>query len=232
MFKTQLDLRKLAANLVPRNLSDAAKLARRDLGRRVLDRFGDEWDEKIGDLLLVDEMWIYFDRPKGAKQAGRSKESPAKLTVTVFWNAPGVVYIDFLHGDDLITRNYFGCLLDEVREIISEATSREIVFLQGNAGAHREAQTVEKVQSFGWNLIPRPPHSPDLSPSDFHLYRALLNKLINRRYASGEELETAMKEYFQSKTAKFYEQGIQMLREQCTEIVEKAGDYSDNFDQK
>jgi hypothetical protein len=40
---------------------------------------------------------------------------------------------------------------------------------------HSAAATVNLLNSWGWEILPHPPHSPDLTPSDFHLFPKIKN---------------------------------------------------------
>uniref|UniRef100_A0A914D7V4 Histone-lysine N-methyltransferase SETMAR n=1 Tax=Acrobeloides nanus TaxID=290746 RepID=A0A914D7V4_9BILA len=50
---------------------------------------------------------------------------------------------------------------------------KDLVFLDDNAKPHRPRQTQQKIQDMGWEHLEHPPYSPDLSPSDFYLFRSL-----------------------------------------------------------
>jgi histone-lysine N-methyltransferase SETMAR len=43
------------------------------------------------------------------------------------------------------------------------------VLLNNNAQVHSAAATVYLLNYSGWEILPHPPTSPDLAPSDFHL---------------------------------------------------------------
>ena len=42
--------------------------------------------------------------------------------------------------------------------------------LHDNAWPHSAAQTQDLITSFKWEQMGHPPYSPDLAPSDFHLF--------------------------------------------------------------
>ena len=39
-----------------------------------------------------------------------------------------------------------------------------------NARTHTGLKTMEHIVNYGWTVVPHPPYSPDLVPSDFHLF--------------------------------------------------------------
>ncbi|PNF25373.1 hypothetical protein B7P43_G10916 [Cryptotermes secundus] len=58
--------------------------------------------------------------------------------------------------------------------------SAGIVFLHNNARPHTARWTSSLLQEFSWELYNHPPYSPDLTPSDFHLFLHL------KKFLSGE----------------------------------------------
>ena len=56
-----------------------------------------------------------------------------------------------------------------------------------------------------------PPYSPDLAPSDFHLFRHLNKFLGGKRFDDDDDLKDAVQKWLTSQAAAFYEEGIQKL---------------------
>jgi histone-lysine N-methyltransferase SETMAR len=50
-------------------------------------------------------------------------------------------------------------------------------------------KTQEVVTQFGWTVFPHPPYSPDLAPSDLHLFGALKDAIRGKRFGSDEVIE-------------------------------------------
>jgi histone-lysine N-methyltransferase SETMAR len=40
----------------------------------------------------------------------------------------------------------------------------------------------------GWEVLPHPPYSPDLAPSDYHLFGFVKNQIRGQHYEKKEEL--------------------------------------------
>ena len=65
---------------------------------------------------------------------------------------------------------------------------------------------------FGWGTIrSSPPYSPDLAPSDFHLFLHLKSFLDGRRFHDDNVVKEAVTTCFASQAASFYDEGIQKL---------------------
>jgi hypothetical protein len=49
-------------------------------------------------------------------------------------------------------------------------SDKRVLLLHGNARSHRAHATVNLLERWGWKILEHPPQSPDLAPSDFHLF--------------------------------------------------------------
>ena len=56
---------------------------------------------------------------------------------------------------------------------------------------------------------PPPPYSPDLAPSDFHLFLILKSFLDGRRFHDDNEVKETVTTRFASQAASFYDEEIQ-----------------------
>jgi transposase len=45
-----------------------------------------------------------------------------------------------------------------------------VVLLNDNARPHTATRTRALLENFNWGLFDHPPYSPDLAPSDYHLF--------------------------------------------------------------
>ncbi|GBM96642.1 hypothetical protein AVEN_200507-1 [Araneus ventricosus] len=60
--------------------------------------------------------------------------------------------------------------------------SREVLFLDDNTIPHTARDTKEHIRCLGWKRLDHPAYSPDLAPSDFHLFPALKSALLGRHF--------------------------------------------------
>ena len=58
-----------------------------------------------------------------------------------------------------------------------------------NARPHTAAQTVQTINNLSWELLPLPPYSPDLAPSDFRLCGPLKGFARGTNFESYDELK-------------------------------------------
>ena len=101
----------------------------------------------------------------------KSERSVKKVMATVFWDCEGVVLVDFLEGKKTVTGAYYVKVLRKLRAKLAEKRPgkfhREILFHHDNTPAHSSRIVRGVLREFRWELLPHPPYSPDLAPSDF-----------------------------------------------------------------
>ena len=73
---------------------------------------------------------------------------------------------------------------------------------------------------FHWDTFDHPPYSPDLAPSDFHLFLKMKEHLAGKRHADDEDLQHAVVDWLNSQAAVWYEEGISKLvsRYKCLNV--------------
>ncbi|GBN21279.1 hypothetical protein AVEN_29569-1 [Araneus ventricosus] len=70
-----------------------------------------------------------------------------------------------------------------------------------------------------------PSYSPDLAPSDFHLFIKLKEFLSGKRFGSDEELGNAMSTWFNELVAEEYDKGNLKLVKRYDKCLNVEGDY-------
>jgi histone-lysine N-methyltransferase SETMAR len=85
--------------------------------------------------------------------------------------------------------------------------------------------TVKTIQKLNFELLPHPPYSPNLAPSDYHLFDSLKKALRGRRFRSDEEVRQAVHTWLCDQTKTFFSDGIKKLVERCKKCVDKQGDF-------
>jgi hypothetical protein len=81
----------------------------------------------------------------------------------------------------------------------------------------------DTIKALGWELLLHPAYSPDLAPSDYHLFSSMGQALAEQRFNSYEEVENWVSDWFASKDEHFYWRGIHKLPERCSKCVEING---------
>ena len=84
------------------------------------------------------------------------------------------------------------------------------VVLLRDARPHTAARTSALKQLFNWKIFDHPPYSPDLAPSDYHLFTKMV-WLDTQRFHTNEELMDGVNNWLHNLAAPFFDEGIQKL---------------------
>jgi len=76
--------------------------------------------------------------------------------------------------------------------------------LHDNAPAHRALATQKKLAYLGFQCLDHPPYSPDLAPSDYHLFPGLKKQLKGRHFSSDTEVIAAAETWLDGQISEFF----------------------------
>jgi histone-lysine N-methyltransferase SETMAR len=129
-----------------------------------------------------------------------------KVMLSVWWNSEGIVHFEMIPNRRSITAALYCQQLDRVRESLrlsypALVNSNQVVFLQNNAKPHTTLLTRAKLDELGWEVLSHPPYSPDLAPSDYHLFRSMEHFLRGREFEDIDQVEAVCQEFFNSERA-------------------------------
>ena len=136
--------------------------------------------------------------------------------------------LDISHGTTVNSENYCELLTQVKKDIKNKRRglqSRGVILLQDNARPHTAAITLAKIEDLGWKLLTHPPYSPDLAPSDFHLFGPLKESMKGIHFQTDEEVKAAVSNWLSTQSTEFYAKGIDNLISRWNKCVAKEGDY-------
>jgi histone-lysine N-methyltransferase SETMAR len=97
--------------------------------------------------------------------------------------------------------------------------------LQHNAHPHTSLQTQEAIAKFGWTVLPHPPYSHDLGPSDFHLFGPLKATLRGTSFEDDKSVICAVRTWIHEQEMSWYREGMHALVSHWLKTVDADGDY-------
>ena len=120
--------------------------------------------------------------------------------LSIWWDYKGIVYFELFPNNGTINSNVYCQQFMKLEEAIEEkrpelANRKEIVFHRDNARLHIFSNTYELLE-LGWEVISHPSYSPDLAPSDYHLFRSLQNFLNGKNFSNNDDLQSHLAEFF------------------------------------
>jgi len=132
-------------------------------------------------IVTDDEKWIHYDNPKKRKSwgpPGHASISTAKPNIhgknscCVWWDQLGIVYYELLKPNETITGALYRIQLMRLSRALREkrihySRHDKIILLHDNARPHVAAP----VKTYSNGKFYFTPYSPDIAPSDYHLFR-------------------------------------------------------------
>jgi [histone H3]-lysine36 N-dimethyltransferase SETMAR len=148
---------------------------------------------------------------------------------SVFWDSKGILLIDYLQTGKTITGEYYTNLLDQLNANIRQKRpgleKKKIIFHQDNAPVHKCSKALVKLKELHYRLLEHPPYSPDLAPSDFHLFPNLKKFLRGKRFSNNDEVIATVNEYFEGLPENHFRDGINKLENRWNRCIELFGEY-------
>ena len=139
-----------------------------------------------------------------------------------------MILLDFLEPGQTIDSDRYITMLTKLKARISRVRpeKKTTFFLQhNNARLHTSLKTVEHIVNLGWTVVPYPPYSPDLTPSDYHLFGLMKDVLRGQHFPSNDAIGQAVKQWAATASADFHECGMQALVHRWRKCIASGGDY-------
>lgn len=223
---------------LPHELKEIHLVKRIDICDSLLKR--EQSDPFLKRLITGDEKWIVYNnvkrrrswtkRGEPAKTIPKAEIHQKKVMLSVWWDFKGIVFFELLPMNKTINSDRYCGQLEKLAHSIQQerpelANQKGVVIQHDNARPHTSLTTRQKLLSLGWDVLPHPPYSPDLAPSDFHLFRSLQNSLNRKTFVSDDDIKSFLDGFFAEKGKGFYESGIMKLPERWKKVIENNGQY-------
>ena len=233
-------MRKLTARWVPTSLSDEQMATKASVCSALLKRFRSK-DDFLLCLVTVAETLVHYYEPENKSQSHqwvgpgslrpkkfKPQPSASKVTAKVFWDAKGIIMLDFLPKRSTITGVYYANLLDQLRTAIREKRrgklSKGVLLQQDNARVHTCKVAMDVVERNRYELRPHPAYSPDLAPNDFFIFPNLKKDIRGLHFQSDEEV-TAVEEWVNGKDPDFFSSGLMAPEHRWSKCITLEGNY-------
>ncbi|GFX82569.1 mariner Mos1 transposase [Trichonephila clavipes] len=113
--------------------------------------------------------------------------------LSIWWL--GVVYYELLKPTETITGDrsrtqlmHLSPALKDKRPQYNERHDK-VILQHDNARPHIAKVVKAYLETLKWEVLPHPPFSPDLAPSDYHLFRSMEHGLVDQHFRSYEEVK-------------------------------------------
>ncbi|UYV77993.1 SETMAR [Cordylochernes scorpioides] len=186
-------------------------------------------------------IWIPFSNPTRQKLWGLPGQFPKqtpkpnrfgkKAMLCIWWDQTGIVYFELLKPGETVNTSRYEQQMHSLREALNEKRPEwrekhnKLILQHDNAPAHNATVVKNTIKDLGWELLPHPLYSPDLAPSDYHLFTSLGHALKNQEFSNSDILRKWLVDWFDSKGIEFFRQGIRKLPERWSECIANQGNY-------
>lgn len=234
-----MGIRKLCSRFVPYFLT--AEMCERRLeccqhNMQLYEQFGNAF---LNNIVTEDETPLSLYLPEDKRTSAEFKfpdETPTRklrtgtthrraLMLTVFWDSHGLIQLDMVDKTVKINAVYYVELIKIARNKRRKPRNQPLYLLHDNAPIHTASHTQEAIQERGFTSLPHPPYSPDLAPSDFHMFRHLKKHLRGHHFHNKQELEATVTEYLTSRPQKFYQDAFAELLIRWQKCINNRGSY-------
>jgi len=197
----------------------AEKIAPNDIHRRLLNVYGDQ----TVDVSTV-RRWVarFSSGDSDVKDKPRSGRPCTAVTPRNEERLDQLIRVN-----RRITTRELCTELTKLKARISRVRpEKKTTFLlqHDNARPHTILKTVEHIANLGWTVLPHPPYSPDLAPSDSHLFE-LMKDGLRGRFPSNNAVVQAVQQWATSAGADFYECSMQALVHSWRKCIANGGNY-------
>jgi histone-lysine N-methyltransferase SETMAR len=100
-----------------------------------------------------------------------------------------------------------------------------VVLHHDTARLYTAAPTRSPLEHLNWELFDHPSYSPDLAPSDCHLFAYLKTWFRSQHFSDNEELMEGVRTWLSAQAADFFDTGLQKLIPRCDKCLNSGGDY-------
>ncbi|XP_059741331.1 mariner-like transposase isoform X1 [Bos taurus] len=219
---------------VPHELTEIQKNRRFEVSSSLILRNKNE--PFLDRIVTCHEKWILSDNQRQpAQRLDRGKTLnlyQKKIMVTVWWSAAGLIHYSFLNPGETITSEKYAQQINEMHQKLQHLQPALVnrkgpVLLHDNARPHVAQPALQKFNELGYEVLPHPPHSPDLLPTHYHFFKHLDNFLQGKRFHNQQDAENAFQEFVESRSTGFYATGINELTSRWQKCVDCNGSYFD-----
>ena len=224
---------------VPHELNERQQENRKSTCEMLLARY--KRKSFLHKIVTGDEKWIYFENPKRraswvtpgqpSTSTARPNHYGRKTMLCVWWDQKGVIYYELLKPAETVNTERYQQQMVNLNLALCEKRpeydkrQHKVILLHDNAPSHAAKRTKEAIETFGWEILSHAAYSPDLAPSNYHLFASMGHALADQRFTHYENVQEWLDGWFALKEQDFFWHGIHKLPERWEKCIASDGQY-------
>ncbi|RCN38109.1 transposase [Ancylostoma caninum] len=200
-------------------------------------------DPFLDRIVVYGEKWIYFENRKRATvwlddavpicSESAGAQNGEKVLLTMWWTSIGMIHYHFVRGgkpmaEDQFLRhitNMYKKLECKQPGLVSELDVKGLFLLCDNPRPYTSLKSTVRLHQYRFEVLPHPPQSPDLLPSNYHVFRHLNCDLAGKNFYTEAEVERAFLSFIASRKPEFFSDGLAELALRWRKCVSSNGGY-------
>ena len=190
IMDNQLGMKKVCTRWILKLLTQIQRANRVDCYQELLHESKVHQDNFFDCIVTGDESWIHHYDPvsqleaKVWKRLGEQistrlhqERSAGKMMMIIFWDKDGVLLTEHLPHGTTIKGSCYASIIERLRSVIVKKghgkISRGVLLLHDNAPIHKCRIVQTAIRQAGFIELNYQAYSPDIAPSDYHLFSNL-----------------------------------------------------------
>jgi histone-lysine N-methyltransferase SETMAR len=196
ILREELGIIKVSTRWVPKLLRREEKFNRVQFAKELLKRYSSKYDETLihhydPETRTEAKQWKHKTSPTPTRP--KTQKLAKKVMAKFFWVSEGLLLIDYLPRGVTVTGEYYSNLLRRLRDAIKEKRrgklGKGVLLLRDNARPHTCSLSMATAAELNFELVPHSAYSPDMAPSDYHLFKNLKKHLRERNFKTMMKLK-------------------------------------------
>jgi len=234
-----LHLKYFHTKWIPHDLSPEQRVRRMNIAQDLLRRLHEMSPYMLAYLLTSDGSWFTLKIPNCAGWARTREElgtipklkiTKDKILIVVFWSFKCFFHVVAVpdgktYTSEFVTETLFPGLKAAVSVKHPQIGLSRMMLHWDNARPHTAGTTQTAANSLGIELLPHPPYSPDVSPSDFFLFGYLKGRMKGTTFSSSEQVVSKVAEFCEEISQEMLSRVHEDWKVRLDWVIKHNGDY-------
>jgi hypothetical protein len=144
----------------------------------------------------------------------------------VAFDIEGVAFWELMEENETVTgERYRKFLMDNIKPWMQKRRMRVPLILQDNARPYKSNAVMEYIREMGWEVLPHPPYSPDMSPPDYDEIDKIKDQSRGKRFSTRDEMRGVIESTIESLNLDREFHGVQKLPQVWEKVINNEGQY-------